>query len=78
MEIRLGGSKARSKNRFKVVFDITYEPGELIAISYENGIEQSRYCLYTEAQMTLILPEQDQNRPDELAYVWIQALGENK
>lgn len=41
----LGRAGAGKENRFKAVFEVIYEPGTLMAVSYEAGQEISRQAL---------------------------------
>ena len=41
----IGRQPTGEANRFKAMFDTTYEPGEVVAIAYENGNETGRFSL---------------------------------
>lgn len=43
----LGRKPAGKANKFAASYEMTYEPGELVAVSYENGQETGRYTLKT-------------------------------
>jgi beta-galactosidase len=43
----LGKKAAGKENRFTAIFEITYEPGELCAVSLANGKETSRHSITT-------------------------------
>ena len=43
----LGKKPAGKENKFMASYEMTYEPGELVAVSYENGKETGRYTLKT-------------------------------
>ncbi len=43
----LGKKPAGKLNRFKATFQVTYEPGSLLAVSYKEGVEVSRQELQT-------------------------------
>lgn len=45
--ISLGKKSAGKKSRFRTYFKVPYQPGELLAVSYENGQEVSRKALVT-------------------------------
>lgn len=43
--LSLGRQPAGEDHRFKSVFEVSYEPGELTAVAYTAGVEQARYTL---------------------------------
>lgn len=45
----LGRKPAGEANGFTASYELTYEPGELVAVSYENGGETGRFTLKTAA-----------------------------
>lgn len=53
------------------VFDITYEPGELTAISYENGAEVSRDTIATTGQAAGLTVQVEAGATGQISYVEI-------
>ncbi|MFO7697092.1 MAG: glycoside hydrolase family 2 TIM barrel-domain containing protein [Anaerolineae bacterium] len=43
----VGRAPAGEANRFRAFFDVTYEPGELVAVAYRSGTETGRTLLLT-------------------------------
>jgi beta-galactosidase len=43
----LGRAPAGGANRFRTFYDVTYEPGELVAVAYRDGAETGRTALRT-------------------------------
>jgi len=41
----VGRQPTGEENRFKTVFETTYEHGEIVAVAYQNNKEMERYCL---------------------------------
>lgn len=63
----------------KAIFDITYEPGELIAVSYQDGKEKERQSLKTtgEAVRYRIKPDRCEISANaDLSYITIEAVDE--
>lgn len=59
----LGRRPAGKIRRFTASFDITYQPGVLEAVSYENGTEVSRCSMVTTGAPAAIRLCQDENTP---------------
>ncbi|MDR1641102.1 MAG: DUF4982 domain-containing protein [Clostridiales bacterium] len=61
------------KNRYRAIFEATYQPGELIAIAYTDGIEQGRFSLESAVGNMLITTiserEQVSFNTSDLAYI---------
>ncbi|MEM1582502.1 MAG: glycoside hydrolase family 2 TIM barrel-domain containing protein [Candidatus Bathyarchaeia archaeon] len=57
----LGRKPAGKANRYIASFEVIYEPGELVAIGYENGVETSRTVLRTAGKPAKILLKPDRN-----------------
>jgi hypothetical protein len=65
---KVGGSRA-----FRAEFEVTYQPGELTAVAYRDGVETGRTSLRTAADALSLVAESDRTnlRADgrDLAYV---------
>ena len=46
----LGRKPAGEAEGFTASYELTYEPGELVAVNYENGVETGRFALKTAAE----------------------------
>jgi len=57
----LGRKPAGKPNRYIASFKIVYEPGELVAIGYEKGVEASRTVLRTAGKPANIHLKPDRN-----------------
>ena len=53
----LGKKPAGEQNEFTATYELVYEPGELIAVSYEAGIETGRYSLNTASEKIQLCAE---------------------
>lgn len=77
------GKKAAGKEAgFRTLFETTYEPGTLIAISYENGQEIGRSELATAGAERVLCVEKEEyvglkNAKQELVYVQIEMRDQN-
>jgi beta-galactosidase len=71
----LGRRPAGADHRFQVVFETRYEPGDLLAVSYRNGIETGRHLLRSAAGPVRLRAESDRSvitaTEGELAYVTV-------
>lgn len=69
------GIKQMKKNKCRVIFHVTYEDGEITAISYDqSGKEIGRRSLKTAGKETQlrIQPEEAQIRPNGLGFIWLR------
>lgn len=77
------GKKAAGKEAgFRTLFETTYEPGTLIAISYENGQEIGRSELATAGAERALCVEKEEyvglkNAKQELVYVQVEMCDQN-
>ncbi|MGE5528323.1 MAG: glycoside hydrolase family 2 TIM barrel-domain containing protein [Patescibacteria group bacterium] len=67
VELRLNGRSLGRKpagraNRFLASFDLVYEPGELLAVGYEGGVEVSRHALRTTGAPAALRVAPDRDR----------------
>ncbi len=60
----VGRQHTGESNRYKAVFDTTYEPGEVLAVAYENGNEKERYSLKTAQGDVRLSANAEQNNID--------------
>jgi beta-galactosidase/beta-glucuronidase len=71
----IGRAPAGETNRFMAVFQVDYQPGELVAVAYRNGQETAREVLQSAAATTGLTatPDRTEIRADEndLAFVTI-------
>ena len=80
--VSLGKKPAGKKTGFRTLFELTYEPGVLTAVSYENGAEAGRTELATAgADRQLILTQEpyrgSSNRKQELVYIQVEMRDKN-
>lgn len=72
----LGRQPAGKANGYEARFEITYEPGELMAIGYTGGKEDGRMCLKTAGKATALNVQADNQtlKADgaDLAYIAVQ------
>lgn len=77
----LGKMPTGEMNRFKAVFDITYQPGTLEAVSYTNGQETGRFTMETAGDAKEIMVNCDRTclhaGEEDLAYLQIDIGDEN-
>lgn len=71
-----GRKEAGEKNDFIATFETKYEPGELLAISYNQGVESGRYELKTADSKVQLFVESDKNvlnaTGEDLAFVTVK------
>lgn len=67
----LGRKPAGKSVRYITNFEVNYEAGELVAVSYENGVESGRASIQTmkEAKLTFTV---ENGKTNQLAYVSIE------
>jgi len=72
----LGRKPAGKANRFIASFQVVYEPGELVAVGYEKGVESSRAVLKTAGKPAGIRLKPDRNvlkaEFGDLSYVTVE------
>ncbi len=70
----LGRKPAGRKARYRARFRIRYQPGELVAIGYQDGTERSRSSLRSAGTSRLRLRAETStlSGPDDLAFVWAE------
>lgn len=77
----LGRQSVGEENRFKATFETVYIPGELTAVAYMNGVEQSRFSLNSAegAQFLGAVPEKEKYSISarDMIYIPICAKAEN-
>lgn len=74
--VSLGRKPAGEANGFATSYEMTYEPGELLAVSYKDGCETGRHVLYTagnEVQMQVECEETTlKSDGEDLAFVTVK------
>ena len=55
----LGRKPTGEQNQFTATYEIYYEPGELLAVSYEAGVETERYSLMTAQEQVHLVAHTD-------------------
>lgn len=74
----LGRKPAGKANRYIASFEVVYEPGELVAIGYEKGVEVSRTVLRTAGRPAKIRlkPDRDVLKAEfrDLSYVTVELM----
>ena len=69
----LGKKPAGRDNGFTAIYEVTYEPGELTAVSYKDGVESGRFTLKTASEETVLTAAADadtvQAGGDDLGFV---------
>lgn len=77
----LGKKPAGPANAYRATYDLTYEPGELVAVAYKAGQETGRCTLQTaepEVQMQLTCENSQLNaNGEDLAFVTVSLLDKN-
>lgn len=75
----LGRRAAGPKRGYRATFRTPYEPGELLAIAYRDGVETGRSVLRSAGRPRLRLRAESMELrgPDDLAYVWLELADEN-
>ncbi|SFS16922.1 Glycosyl hydrolases family 2 [Microbacterium sp. cf046] len=74
----LGRKRAGARVNFVARFTTQYEPGELVAIAYQNGVETGRGTLRSAGPLSLRLRAEstELDGPDDLTYVWAELADE--
>lgn len=66
---------------FTATYETVYEPGELLAVSYENGEETGRFTLYTAKETIQLLAEADRHElaanGEDLAFITVKLVDED-
>ena len=78
----LGKKPAGKEAGFRTLFETTYEPGTLVAVSYENGQEIGRSELATAGAERVLAVEQEayaglKHSEQELVYVQVEMRDQN-
>ena len=77
----LGRKATGEENEFTAMFELNYEPGELVAISYDQGEETGRCKLRTAAEKVQLAVESDKTvlRADgeDLAFITVKLVDKN-
>lgn len=77
----LGKKPAGEQNEFTATYELVYEPGELIAVSYEAGIETGRYSLNTASEKIQLCAEADKKvlcaDGEDLSFIIVKLVDEN-
>lgn len=81
-ETSLGKKPAGKEAGFRTLFETTYEPGTLVAVSYENGQEIGRSELATAGAERVLTVEQEvyaglKHSEQELVYVQVEMRDQN-
>lgn len=81
-ETSLGKKPAGKEAGFRTLFETTYEPGTLVAVSYENGKEIGRSELATAGRERTLCVEKEEyvglkNAKQELVYVQVEMRDQN-
>lgn len=69
-----GRKPASGELECRTLYRIAYEPGELKAVSYQNGEAVSEYILSTKGEVTDFVVTREENPVGELAFFHIQAV----
>ncbi len=59
--VSLGRKPCGRDHSFTAVYEVTYEPGELTAVSYKDGVESGRFSLRTAGEETVLQVKADQD-----------------
>lgn len=78
----IGRKTAGERSRFRVLFDLPYEPGVLTAVSYEDGKEIGRYELHTAGEAEKLLLKEEPlfapaDRDEGIRYIDVSLADEN-
>ncbi len=76
----LGRKPAGEEHDFTAAYELTYEPGELTAVSYEDGKESGRYSLATAGEEIQLCVEMDKTElcadGEDLSFITIKLVDE--
>ncbi len=79
--VSLGRKLAGEAVQFTTTFEISYQPGELLAVSYKDGKECGKHCICTAKQPEILLAETDKNilkaNSEDLAFITVKLADEN-
>ena len=77
----LGRKPAGEQHGFTATYEMTYEPGEITAVSYEDGKETGRFSLETANSKVQLLAETDRKTlsadGEDLAFITVKLVDEN-
>ena len=77
----LGRKPAGEQHGFTATYEMTYEPGELTAVSYEDGKETGRFSLETANSKVQLLAETDRKTlsadGEDLDFITVKLVDEN-
>ena len=77
----LGRKPAGEKHGFTATYEMIYEPGELTAVSYEDGKETGRFSLETADSKVQLFAETDRKTlsadGEDLAFITVKLVDEN-
>ncbi|MBY4039162.1 glycoside hydrolase family 2 protein [Rhodococcus fascians] len=79
--VSVGRKPAGRSEKYLSEFDVTYEPGEVVALAYEGGLETARTVLSTASSELVLVASADRSRIEandaDLSYVGIEFRDEN-
>lgn len=67
----IGKQPTGEANRYKTIFETTYESGEVIAVAYQNGTEVSRFNLITATGNMELMVSADKEHADKDNLIYI-------
>ena len=75
----LGRKRAGRKVGFVTKFTTVYEPGELVAVGYRDGVETGRSSLRSAGRRSLTVRAESPRStgPDDVTFVWVELADEN-
>jgi beta-galactosidase len=75
--VSLGKKPAGEAANYRTLFELTYEPGTLHAVSYENGVEIGKSDLTTAADAKLTLHKETLPQTEENNLIYVEVTNED-
>jgi beta-galactosidase len=75
--VSLGKKPAGEAANYRTLFELTYEPGTLHAVSYENGVEIGKSDLTTAADAKLMLHKETLPQTEENNLIYVEVTNED-
>ncbi len=72
--ISLGKKPAGDAAGYRVLYETTYEPGELLAIAYQNGVKIGCHVLKTAQEMTKLQLTAEEFSDDAVSLIYVDAV----
>lgn len=70
--VSLGRKPAGAAGGYRALYETVYQPGELLAVCYENDVEMGRHTLVTAGKPAAVVLTREVTREDELVFLHVQ------